>query len=159
MQTLYQLTNDYNQLLTLLDSEEYDEQAIIDTLESVDVAIEDKAQNIAGLIQSLNTDAIDAEIKRLQDRKKAIENKKAWLKKYLQTQMEVLGKDKIKGELFTLAIQNNPPAVNIIDSNLIPAKYQIVKYDTDRAAIKKDLQSGAKVPGAELTQGRSLRIR
>lgn len=159
METLYQLTSDYNQVIALLGDDEYDKQALQDTLDSIEGAIEVKAHNIVKLIKSMNTDAIDAEIKRLTDRKKAINNRKDGLKQYLQTQMELLGKDKIKGELFTLTIKNNPPALEITDSSIIPAKYQVVSYSVDNTAIKSDLKAGAEVPGARLTQGRSLTIR
>ena len=159
METLYQLTSDYNQVIALLGDDEYDKQALQDTLASIEGAIEVKAHNIVKLIKSMNTDAIDAEIKRLTDRKKAINNRKDGLKQYLQTQMELLGKDKIKGELFTWTIKNNPPALEITDSSIIPAKYQVVSYSVDNTAIKSDLKAGAEVPGARLTQGRSLTIR
>ena len=50
---LYELTNDYQQLLAMLDEEnDFPPEAIADTLESITAEIEDKADNIACMLKS-----------------------------------------------------------------------------------------------------------
>ena len=44
MANIYELTNDFLQLLNMLEDEEIDEQVIMDTLESVEYEIEEKAR-------------------------------------------------------------------------------------------------------------------
>ena len=60
MATLYELTDQYQQLLEL--ESEIDEQTFIDTLQSIDEAIEDKAENLAKVIKEM-----EAEFKKILD--------------------------------------------------------------------------------------------
>lgn len=43
MSSLYSMTADYEHVLQMLYDEEYDEQTVIDTLDSIEGAIEDKS--------------------------------------------------------------------------------------------------------------------
>ncbi|MDN6492073.1 MAG: siphovirus Gp157 family protein, partial [Leuconostoc sp.] len=101
-----------------------------------------------------------AEIQRLNERKTALNNNVRYLKEYLQNEMEKVGKTKIKGELFNVGIQNNPPSVRVEDERKIPRDYfneQEPKLDKTR--LKNDLKSGAAIDGAELRQTRGVRVR
>ncbi len=160
---LYQLTDAYLSVLGNL-PEDADQQTVNDTLEAIQDAIEVKARNIAAFCRSMETsaDVIDAEIKRLQSRKKALENRVKSLKQYLQGRMEAIGMDKIKSDLFTIALQANPPALQITDQTAIPAKYLTIipeQHVPNNEAIKAALKAGEDVPGCALVQGRHLRIR
>lgn len=163
-QTLYELTAAYQDVWRLVDDDDADLDALEDTLQAIEAAINVKARNIAIIIRQLSAQAaaLDAEIKRLQARKQTAENRAKWLKNYLQTQMELAGNDKVKTDLYTIAIQKNPPAVVIRDDTAIPAEYRIVipeQHVPDKKRIAAALMAGQSVPGAELVQGRSLRIR
>ena len=50
MATLYELTGEFLQLMNMLEDEDCDEQCIMDTLESVEYEIEDKADGYAKII-------------------------------------------------------------------------------------------------------------
>ena len=50
---LYELTGQFLELLDMLEDEEVDEQVIMDTLESVEYEIEDKADGYAKIIKAL----------------------------------------------------------------------------------------------------------
>lgn len=99
-----------------------DEEILRDTLDSINEAIEYKAENLAKIVKEVEGKAelIDSEIKRLQERKTSLLNNAKSIKHYLQEEMEKTGKTKIKGELFNIGIQNNPISVNVINENLIP---------------------------------------
>jgi hypothetical protein len=159
---LYQLTSDYTALLDMLD-DDADQESVINTLQCVEGAIEVKAQSIATIIRGLDDDAsaINAEIKRLQLRKKGAESRRDWLKQYVGQQMELAGMDKIKTATHTIALQNNPPSVEIYNPDVIPAQYVTIKteYVPDKKRIEEAIKAGGVVPGAELKQGRSIRIR
>ena len=73
---LYSLTEEYLELLQMLEDEEVDEQLIIDTLEGLDGEIEIKADNYAKLIKHIesNNEAIKKEVDRLTNRKTTFEN-------------------------------------------------------------------------------------
>jgi len=161
---LYQLTENYQNLWDLVEDETIDISIVETALKTVEGAIQEKAQNLAVFIKSLGADIeiIKAEEKRLTDRRKALENKQSGIKNYLQSQLEIAKLDKIKTPVITVAIQNNPPAVQIIDEAIIPAQYKTIVPQTftiDKKSIADDIKKGISVPGAESTQGRSLRIR
>ena len=56
MSSIYELTGEYLELMNMLEDEEVDEQTIIDTLEALDGEIENKADNYAKIIRSLESD-------------------------------------------------------------------------------------------------------
>ena len=163
--TLYELTEDYMNLLELAEDPDIDEQAFNDTLEGIEGALEDKAEGYAKVIRTLEGDAAacDAESKRLRNKKQTIENNIKRMKAALQCAMQITGKTKFKTSLFSFGIQKNPAAVvideehleNIPDRFLIPQDPQI-----DKRAIKEALKAGEDLEGlAHLEQTESLRIR
>lgn len=160
METLYELTDNYQQVLEI--AEQLDPKTLKDTLDGINDAIDDKAENTAKVIKELegNINTLTAEIQRLNERKTALNNNVRYLKEYLQNEMEKVGKTKIKGELFNVGIQNNPPSVRVEDERKIPRDYfneQEPKLDKTR--LKNDLKSGAAIDGAELRQTRGVRVR
>ena len=160
MSTLYDLTNQYQQLLEL--ESEIDEQTFIDTLQSIDEAIEDKAENLAKVIKEIEStvSVITNEISRLQSKKQALNNRVSNLKTYLQGEMEKVNKTKVKGELFTVNIQNNPPSLRVDRTDNIPKDFFIEQEPTlDKKALKEAVKNGEVIEGVELKQTRSLRIR
>ena len=156
---LYELARSYAELLDR--AEDIDTEALVDTLASLQDAIEDKAENIAKIIKNLEADAkiIKEEEQRLAERRRSIENKVTRLKEYLQEQLEVAGLQKVKRPTITVAIQNNPPSVEIADEKLIPSEFMIPQYKVDKKSILERLKNGEMVPGAKLVQGRGVRIR
>lgn len=161
MPKLYELSTAYNAILQQLeDADETQLEMLTDSLECVQASIEVKVDGISKMLKIISdTSAIDAEIDRLQKMKRSAQSKERWLKSYLQSQMELMGIEKLKTDLFQVSIQNNPPAVDDYDPALIPASYQKVTYDIDRRRILDDLKNGLNVPGCALKQSKSIRIR
>ena len=91
--TLYELTEDYMNLLELAEDPDIDEQAFTDTLEGIEGALEDKAEGYAKVIRTLEGDAAacDAESKRLRNKKQTIENNIKRMKAALQYAMQATG--------------------------------------------------------------------
>ena len=108
MSSIYELTGEYLELMDMLEDEEIDEQTIIDTLEALDGEIENKADNYAKIILSLESDidGISKENNRLATRKKTYENRIKWLKQNLEMYMRTIGKKKFTTDLFSFNIQN-----------------------------------------------------
>ena len=157
---LYELAQNYAQLLEM--AEEMESDALVDTLESLQDAIEDKAENIAKFIRNLEADAkiIREEEQRLTERRRAIEAKVDKLKMYLQEQLETAGLQKVKRPTITVAIQANPPSVDVIDETLIPADFLIPQpAKVDKKSILERLKKGEAIPGVTLKQTKGVRIR
>lgn len=157
---LYELTENYNRVLEI--AEQLDAETLKDTLDSIDEAIEDKVENTSKVVKSLegSVASIDTEIKRLSDRKSTINNNIKGIKTYLQEEMEKVGKEKIKGQLFNVGIQNNPVSVKVVDENKINLNYFVEQpKKLDKKQILIDLKNGLELDGVELQQTRSIRIR
>lgn len=156
---LYELTSSYQQVLEI--AEQLDAETLKDTLDAINDAVEKKVENTAFVIKSLegNISVIDEEIKRLQAMKSTQQNNLNSLKLYIQDAMEQVGIEKVQGELIKVAIQNNPPSVRLEDGFNNDTYLIAVPPKVDRKAILADLKQGKVIDGAEVIQGRSLRIR
>lgn len=162
MATLYELTTEYMGLLNMAEEEEIDPQVLADTLEGMDGELEQKAENYAIMINTLNgqADMLSAEIKRLTERKKTLENNANRMKEALENVMNVTGKRKFKTLLFSFNIQKNPPVLVVDDESKVPEEFVKIKKEIDKAALKKfvkDNENG--LDFAHLEQTESLRIR
>jgi hypothetical protein len=163
--TLYELSDDYMNLLTMAEDPDIDPEAFADTLAGIEGAIEDKADGYAKVIRTLEGDAAacDAESKRLRNKKQIIENNIKRMKSALQYAMEATGKTKFKTALFSFGIQKNPAAVVMDEGYIenIPERFLIPQDPViDKKAIKEALKNGEDLEGiAHLEQGESLRIR
>jgi Siphovirus Gp157 len=156
---LYELSQQYTSLMEV--AEELDPLALKDTLEAIEDAIEEKVENTAKFIKNLtaDVDALKAEEKRLAERRRSLENKISGIKEYLQNQMEVSGLDKVKRATLTVSIQKNPPSLKVIDEKLL-SDYMIPQAPVlDKKAVMAALKEGADIQGAEIHQGKGLRIR
>ena len=161
MSTLFNLTDNYKQVYDLI-AEQGDEQALNDTLESINDALEDKADGYVSVIKSLESDnkAIDDEIKRLQQRKTTNKNGIDRLKESLKVYMEATGKTKFKTALNSYTIANNPPSLNVLDEKLIPTDYWVPQAPKlNKKDALAELKEGKEIPGVEVKQTRSLRVR
>lgn len=157
---LYELAQNYAELLEI--AEEIESDTLVDTLEALQDAIEDKAENIAKFIRNLEADAkiIREEEQRLAERRRAIEAKVERLKTYLQEQLETAGIEKVKRPTITVAIQANPPSVDVIDETAIPSDFLIPQAPkVDKKSILERLKNGETVPGVTLKQTKGVRIR
>ena len=155
---LYELSQNY---LAVQDMD-LEPETLKDTLDSIEEAIEVKAENIAKWIRNLEADkkAFEEEEKRFKEKKQAADNRIKSLKLYLEDNMRLIGKTKFKAGVFNFSIQNNPPSVEVFDEALLPERFLIEQPPKiDRAGIKELLKAGEEVPGAELKQTEGLRIR
>lgn len=174
MAALYELTGEFLQLMDMLEDEECDEQCIMDTLESVEYEIEDKADGYAKIIKSLesNVDGLSKEADRLIARKRIYENRIKWLKQNLEMCMRATGKRKFTTDLFSFNIQKNGGKRKLVvdvDVEKVPEQYRIKQPDAiDGESIREFLkENGYEGQDGSLNcefahlepQGESLRIR
>lgn len=155
---LYELSVAFQEVQNM----DLDSEVMKDTLDSIEDAIENKAENIAKLIRNLESDvaAYKEEEERLKTKRQATENKVKWLKTYLEDNMKLTGKTKFKSGMFNFSIQKNPASVNITDEKAIPEEFLIPQLPKiDKTSLKEILKRGIEVPGAELKRTEGLRIR
>lgn len=161
MNSLYELTSEYKELLEMLEDADLDADVIKDTLDGVEGEFEMKADAIAKVIAEEKGDAekIDAEIKRLTARKKTKLNNAERLKKYLESAMGAIGKKKFATALFGFGIRKNAPAVVIDNEEKIPKEWWVEQEPKlDKAGLKNYLKNN-ETDYAHLEQSESLVIR
>lgn len=163
--TLYEITSDYMQLMQMMEDPEMDPQILADTMEGIEGELEVKAESYAKVMKNLEADVvgIKAEIDRLSERKKTIENNIKRMKESLQFSMETTGKTKFKTELFSFSVRNNAPKVVMDEEYIENVPERFLKYkdpEINRTAIKEAIQKGENLEGlAHLEQSTSLSIR
>ena len=160
MASLYELTGQMEYLKGLLEDSEVEDQVVLETMESIEFEIEEKAEGYGKIIRMLQAevDAIDGEVERLSARKKALTNNVNRLKSSLFESMKVLDMRKIKTPLFSFHIQKNPATVDIVGK--VPKKYLIPQEPkVDKKAIIEYVKEYGDTKYAKMVQSESLRIR
>ena len=165
MTTLFDIVAEYHEAALKLADLDLDEQTIADTLEGLSGDLEAKATNVAKFVRNLEATA--AQIKEAEAsmaaRRKALEKRADGLKRYLFSNMEFAGIQRIECPYFVLSIKSNPPAVDVFDAAQVPAEFmrqpEPPPAAPDKAAIKDALKAGKDVPGCRLVQGSRLEIR
>ena len=157
--TLYEMTAQANALYEMLQAEEIDDQTFKDTLEAI--GTNEKVEAYCQVIKELqgDFDKYKAEADRLAARMKTAKNGIDRMKESLLTFLQVSGQDKVKAGTFTVSIGTSK-ATNILDEALIPSEYKTPQPDKiDKTAIKKAIESGLEVAGAEVIINEGVRIR
>lgn len=160
---LYELANQYQFLLSDLYDDETGAVRVtaLDQLHNLNEPIETKCINVVKVFKDLEAEAkaIEVERKAMAAREKALKSQVDSLKEYLRFNMERCEINEIKCPQFVIKLANNPPAVDIECENLIPDEYKKVKIEFDLAHMRDDMKNGVVIPGANLIQRKSVRIR
>lgn len=164
MPNLYELADDFLALQHQLESsEEFDAETIANTMEAYSGDLETKCTNVAKYIENEQSmvGAIDEAIKKMQARKKALQNKTNGLKHYLKSNMERTGITEITCPYFAIKIKKCPPSVEIKDPELVPVdfKSEEIVVKIDKTAIKNEIKANGSVPGAQIVQNTRLEIK
>ena len=164
---LYELTQQQLELKQQLMEMNLDQNTIADTIEGSSLEISKKIENYGIVLRDRESfvDAISKEIERLTERmnaeKKRIERTKNWL----LSSMVTLEIKQIECPLFTIAVQDNPPSVDVYNDKLIPAEYMRVPEPEppvpapDKRLILSDLKAGKEVAGCVLKRDKRIVIK
>jgi hypothetical protein len=169
MATLFQISNDLQALLDLVNESEGE---ILPEFSSI---LENWMQEIAGkeseklegyccVIKELTArmDARKNEVRRLQKLVEIDGNHIDRLRERLQLHMEMTGQKRISTRLHQIVLCANGgllPVHVVCEASTLPYEYQIVQIDADRKALREALQDGKEIPGVSLGQrGNHVRI-
>ena len=157
METLYDITERYQTVLSMME-EDGEDEVLKETLDAIEGEFEGKADNIVGMIKALELNkgslngqrqVFEKEVQALKDKETAIDNKIAWLKKYLCDAMIALDKPKFKTDKFSFWTKKTSGAV-VIDG-IVPMEFlKVPEPQPDKTAIKKAIDSGEKFTWAHL---------
>ena len=150
---LYEITEGYMKYLDK--QEELTPEESKEIQDQLQLALKEKSTNIVGyyLDRKAMVEAIDNEIKRLTDMKKALNNQVDSYKDYVKTNMELLGIDKIETPLGKISIASSPISVEIINESEVPEDYK--EYVETCKIDKKKIADNFKATG-EIPQGTKI---
>jgi hypothetical protein len=158
---LYEITNEAQYLAALLETEELTPELEAELLINQE-QLQTKAINYAKVISNYQgeSDAIDAEIKRLKAMKDSRDKKVTWLTESLKKAMMVSGIEKIESPLFKLSLRRSE-AVEVEVPEALPVDWQVrkVMITADKVAIKKAIKEGYAITGARLVENFNLQIK
>ena len=163
---LYELTTEFKELINLIENEEIPAEAIEDTLQGIQMEIEDKIDNCACVLKQLNAeiDAIKSEEQRLKERRESKQKKAEWLKNYISHAMTETGKQKIETARNVLSFRKSE-AVEIKDDFIGWAMQNAEhllsfgKPSPRKELIKEIIKNGGEVTGAEIKTNYSLQVK
>jgi phage host-nuclease inhibitor protein Gam len=157
--TLYEIDQNLAALMDAVDPETGEWIGDVQAWESLSEERDRKLENTALFIKELRGDIakFKAEIETLQKRMRVLMNKEAWLLENLRRSLD--------GQMFetpkcVVKFKSNPESVKYTDEKAVMAWavehaqecIKIAEPELSKAEIKKKLQSGTEIPGAELTR-------
>lgn len=163
MKPLYEIANDYQELLNEIgDAEEItDEQ--IELLDQCKDDLNIKIINVGAFIRNLEVEqeAIEKAIDNMVERSLRIKNKVEKLREYLKQNMEKFNIRHVKSPHFDVKIRLNPFSVNVEDESLIPSEYikETILRKISKTLIFQELKNNINIPGACLEQKTRVDIR
>ena len=170
MASLFDLSLEFYALKDLIDNDfEVDEETgeFIDNTETINLlfnslklTFEDKLDNSQRYVLTLNgeADILAKEIKRLQAKKTALENKADRLSEMMKNAILSSGENKFKTSLYSFNIKKTE-SVEVRDLDVIPRAYLRLKKEADKVAIKKALKNGDVIEGVYLSEKLSLGVK
>ena len=161
---LYELTQSMEELKQLIQEGELDNDMLLSTLESVELDIETKADNICCIIKELggNINTLSSEKERLAGLSERYKKNIDQLKNYLKINLVKVGKEKLKTDRFYISVSNRKQKL-VINEELLSNNYKyeetqiITKIDRDK--IADDINNGVVVDGVTLEEVKALTIR
>jgi hypothetical protein len=135
----------------------------VERLHALSLQFESKAIACAAVTKNLRaeSDAVDAEIARLQKRKASIDNHRRQLLDYLLLEMQKAGIDQIGNGIHQIRRAKSPLSVTIQDEEKIPTQFRqvVIERKIDKKGIIDWIkETGEVVDGCDIVQNEHLRI-
>lgn len=163
--SLMDLTNDFRQIMEMMDDPELDPQTLKDTMEGIEGALEDKFDGYAAVIRIMTSQMkmLKEEKDRIEARMKSWENNIRRMKELMTLSMQTTGKVKFKTAQNSFWVQKNKASV-VIDAKSvwdIPEDFRRYKDpEPDKTKIGEAIAAGQDFTGiAHMEQTESVRIR
>jgi hypothetical protein len=160
---LYLIKEEYDELMAQIEEAAASNEGIIpteysDRLDEIGQCYQDKMENCGIIVKNylVEAEAIRNEEKALAARRRSLEGRAEWLKKYMSDNMDM-------GEVFETARVKvsfrKSDAVEIINVADVPDDCCVVTREPSKSAIKAILKSGHEVPGARLVEKWNLQVK
>ena len=156
--TLFEMSSTAKQLYELLESGDIDEQILLDTMESIGASA--KLEDYVHVTKSFEAEIAmyDAEIKRLTENKRILQNRIEYMKSKMIEFMQATGQKTANAGTFKLTMRENK-SCEVENIDLIPMEYMReipAKLEPDKKAMLTALKNGEKISGASLKTSYSV---
>lgn len=162
----YELDNQVKEIMALyeqglteaVDMETGEVFNLAEKLESLEMEKEQKIKNLALYVKNnaMYIDGLKAEKKRIMDEIARMEKRVDGAKDYLKEITEGKG---IKDPQFVISYRKTK-STNILDLSLIPDQYLVMpEPKPDKTAIKKAIEAGENIEGAEIVESVSMSVK
>jgi hypothetical protein len=154
MASLYNLTAEFMQIAEQLEEMELDQETFTDTLESLQIPIENKAENIIKFAKNLEAmaEARKAEAKRLTEQAAKDLKKAERLISYLDHSLQMLNQKQLTAGIFEIKYKTGSEVVQV-DETKLPKEFwkvETVEKPFDKPTLKKYLKEGLEIPGVKV---------
>ena len=142
---------------------EISDEALADTLESIEVQRNEKLDNVAGWIEQnqMNANYYSEKAKKYEAEAKKYKNKNNYLMEFLTQAIDDSGQKEIRTENHILKPRNYKDAVVVEDTKKLPIDYivtsEVVK--PNKKLLYDDLKKGKSISGAHLKPNRKTVIK
>lgn len=169
METLREISHDYQALLYEALNEEEIQKETLDKLKYTDSKFDEKIGNMAYIIQELKTKCriVNEEIDRLCDRIFKWHKNIKRIQEYMLVEMETVGKTKVDTEFYTVGIRKSETTQ--VDNEFLKEAQEkhldrLVRViperlEPDKQAIKDYINSGHELQHARIIEKQNLNIR
>lgn len=154
MSTLFELTNEFSELYSMLTDPEADLQCVNDTLDAVKGEIEVKASGYVAVLQQMEMEQQKAEelAKAFKAKADIRKNSIKRLKDAMKWAMLEMKTDKIDAGDFTIKLQKNGGKQPLQIIGEVPDNFKRIIYEDDTELIRKHLEDGEKLDFAYLEE-------
>lgn len=143
-------------------------EKVAEKIAALNLAFDEKIENIACLIKDLMGDAekIKAEEKVLTDRRRALEKKADWLKGYISNAMQAADKTSFETARCKVSFRKSEQ-LDIADTGKLVAYLQekrkeLLRHkdpEIDKTSIKKAIKAGEAIPFCNIAELQNLQIK
>jgi len=164
MSKLYEIAQEFREVMALIDSGELSLDDIADTLDAIGIEFKYKAKNCVMMLRSKESDlqSIQSEIDRLTLLKKSAQTSCDGIKQYVKSCMDQMGVSALDLTTFKVTLKAPTKKVEVIDESEIPREFFRVvpeRIEVDKVKLSSALKLGD-VSGAMLVDGeRALLIK
>lgn len=156
--TLFEMSSTAKQLYELLESGDIDEQILLDTMESIGASA--KLEDYVHVTKSFEAEIAmyDAEIKRLTENKRILQNRIEYMKSKMIEFMQATGQKTANAGTFKLTMRENK-SCEVENIDMIPIEYMReipAKLEPDKKAMLQAMKNGEKISGASLKTSYSV---
>ena len=154
MSSLFEITNEFQELYSMLTDPDADVECINDTLDALTGELEVKSAGYVAVIHQLEMEQQKAEelSKALKAKADIRKNNIKRMKDALKFAMLTTGKDKIEAGAYTIKLQNNGGKLPLQIIGDVPDSFKRIIYEDDTELIRKHLEDGEKLDFAYLEE-------